>query len=270
MFGSSRDLGFDDTVERVRVHSADKKVKYAYRYTCQGTQGKKRVFQTIGDPISEEGAYPIVSRANRVWEVGEVKLDQDGNVVLDGNGDTIFISDDIYVLKDSWLYENARLEGDIQREIFSELSEADADEARKFFLTILVENVVEWDGEADVTPVCPRCDRTRIDWTMERSGGPRSSAALAERRDRIANSKSAEAKTRSSIYRTFDARKHVRIVFKERGRCMYEVTDLRRAFQCLLGCVKGAFVAPVGCCTIDLAHVLYSALLHEESRVRSS
>ena len=220
MFGSSDDRGFDDTVERVRVPSKDRKVQYAYRYTCRDSNSKIRVFQTTGDPIAEGVAHHVISHANRVWVVREVKVDEDGTVILDDSGDAIFISDDVHALKDFWPRADARLEGEIQSEIFSALKE-DALDARKYFLTILLENVVESHGNADITPACPLSERTPINWTAPD--------------DETANI--------PPPYRNHSARKHVRIVFKECGQCMHEIGDLRNAFRCLQGCAKGTFVS---------------------------
>ena len=90
IFGSTEELGFDLTVERISIKSANGNTLYDFRYTVND-----EIYQTIGNPLSEKAAHRIVSRATRVWQVKRyLGDDEEGNAILSQN---------LHALKDVWL-----------------------------------------------------------------------------------------------------------------------------------------------------------------------
>ena len=121
------------------------KIRCHYRYRVKSNvTGGCEVFQTVGNPISDEITYRVVSRANRVWLVRKVISD---------DGKTPVLSEETRILKDAWLYADVHLEKDIQDDIFERISKnlgkAAVEEARQYFLTIGV--VSSGEGKDDIT-----------------------------------------------------------------------------------------------------------------------
>ncbi|KAL0066141.1 hypothetical protein AAF712_006765 [Marasmius tenuissimus] len=110
MFGSREQLGWDPTVTRLVGTSKDGSKYVFYQYKIDG-----RTFHTIGNPICDLSAYHLISRATRVWEVEEVDGEDRSRLVL----------------KDVWLYEDAKLEKEILQDLFSKLAELDKANKRK-------------------------------------------------------------------------------------------------------------------------------------------
>ena len=220
-------MGYDVTVQRIPRLIESKKVRYDYRYSVEdAATGNNNVFQTIGDPLSEESAYRIVSRATRVWTVRQVALDDEGNPELDDDGNAI-LSKETYALKDVWLYADARMEKDIQDDIFAKLGDK-AGEARPYFLTIMHDSVTRTGcGEDDMTPICPPEQASLAAWTPPDQNLHCSSSAFEP--------------CKAAGPQLDWARKHVRTVFKELCKSVYELPDFRSLVECLLGCVKGMF-----------------------------
>lgn len=239
------ELGYDVTVRRVPTLTDDNRVRYDYQYSVKDeTTGRNKVFQTVGDPISEESAYRIVSRATRVWMVREANLDDKGNPELGDDGRAI-LGEETYALKDVWLYADACMEKGIQDDIFSKLGDK-ADEARPYFLTIMHDGVTTTgDGKDDITPICPSEHRSTATWTSpDKPLNCHSSSTFDLRGDVTVDSKPVEPQTstwggRHAGSRNHCARKHVRTVFKERCRSVFELSDFRSFVECLLGCAKG-------------------------------
>ncbi|KAF8891895.1 hypothetical protein CPB85DRAFT_1331961, partial [Mucidula mucida] len=145
-FASLEDLGYDPTVERVRVGDS-KKIQYRF------TIGDK-VYQTTG--IIYELNLDLVTRATRVWSVVEL----DSNYLAIGTPK---------VLKDVWLYFDATPESDIYNAIFAALRQLDEDgsvpenerppplqsgssleqDAKHYFMTIVSDSVVMINGQPD-------------------------------------------------------------------------------------------------------------------------
>ncbi|KAH9937783.1 uncharacterized protein BXZ73DRAFT_735, partial [Epithele typhae] len=219
MYGSLEALGYDLSVQRIPSKTGDgtDRAKCDFRYWIEG-----RAFLTEGDPISHESAYNVSSRATRVWKVKEVKLTPEGRVpefleFLDGEK----------VLKDVWLYEDARLEHDIQGAIFQKLD----DSAQQHFLKILVDSVVQLsDGESDITAMCPN---EKTEWTQIYY------VPSIARRDVIASQKPARPE-RNAFPRMLKSRhrKHVRTVFEGRCESVYELRDFSSFLRCVAGCAK--------------------------------
>ncbi|KAF9034216.1 hypothetical protein BDZ89DRAFT_530956 [Hymenopellis radicata] len=161
-FADPAQLGYDPTVVRVRDAHGD----IRYRFKVNG-----KFYLSEVAAIDEESARDIVTRATRVWGVQEV----DPITNLPINGDRL-------VLKDVWLFDDAQGEKDIQDDIFAQLKKLDEeiaerveaglsppfkdlgvdrypsspqtleDNAKKFFLTILEDEVVVIGRDQDVAP----------------------------------------------------------------------------------------------------------------------
>ncbi|KAG6903778.1 hypothetical protein DXG01_014964, partial [Tephrocybe rancida] len=141
-------LGYDPTVKRRQVSSPDSPDSppvIAYEYEVEG-----RRYLTEGGPISETAAYHITSRATRVWLVREI-FNRPG----DGKHS---LSDDYFVLRDAWLYSDAKLESEIRNDIFERLSKIAAEEgktladaAKPYFMTFKKDWRVEFDGKRDIS-----------------------------------------------------------------------------------------------------------------------
>ncbi|KAF8909078.1 hypothetical protein CPB85DRAFT_759526 [Mucidula mucida] len=151
-FSSLEGLGYDPTVVRVRDDNKD--VQYQF------TVGDKK-YQTVRC-IDESSALDIVTRATRVWAVRE----------LDANDQPF---GETKVLKDVWLYIDAKSEQTIQKEIFAALEELDkigvspeerpptsvagatmADDAKQYFMTIVEDIAVQVNDQDDTTLAPPR------------------------------------------------------------------------------------------------------------------
>lgn len=273
IFGTPDELGFDPTVGRTHTVNSGK-TRYDFYYLVKNTvTGKDEIFRTIGDPISEENAYRIVSRATRVWEVRKVLCDHEGNVKTDTEGKPI-LGEDVYVLKDVWLYCDAQLESEIQNDIFSKLPPNERKDARQYFLEIMHDTVVKCGEKMeadDVTPICTVNNRRTTTWTdPTRELVPHSSSRNQLRGDQRADAKPQPPKTSSHVDRiahNYSARKHVRTVFKERCKSVFELEDFKSLLQCLLGCIRGVSVHFFVHSPIDL---VVSPEVHEDCRLCSS
>ncbi|KAF8875550.1 hypothetical protein CPB85DRAFT_1345532 [Mucidula mucida] len=159
-FANRVQLGYDPTVVRIRDGAGN------IRYWFQ-VNGKFYLSEIAA--IDEESARDIVTRATCVWGVEEV----DPNTNLPINGEKL-------VLKDVWLFDDAKGEKAIQDDIFAQLRKLDvkvaeriaagqsyADlgvdryypppqtsetKARSYFLTIMEDEVVLIGSEQDVAP----------------------------------------------------------------------------------------------------------------------
>ena len=225
-------MGFDPTVQRVRVTDGNN-VWYSYRYRVKDQEsGKVEVFQTIGDPISESAAYRISSRATRAWEVKKMVLDDNGDPSCDEEGNPM-LEEDSLVVKDKWLYVGSLLERDIQNKIFDALGD-DAKDARQYFLTIHSEEIIQIGGENacdDVTPVC--VSKIPADWTI-----PQDTQAVIPQKIQLCQERASQS-TLAAPRPPYTARMHVRTVFRECCQTVFELTDFRSLLLCLLGCVRG-------------------------------
>ena len=144
LFAEPAQLGYDPTVERQQ--SQDNTIDYIY--TVDGTS-----YRTEGSPMSEDTAYSITSRATRVWRVREILGIVDGIETLSNN---------IYILKDCWLYSDAKLQSEILEEIYSCLSEIDncqktnhAQDAKPYFIDVTKDWPVKFGGTQDTSFMCP-------------------------------------------------------------------------------------------------------------------
>ncbi len=210
-------LGYDPTV--VRVWDDNKDVHYQF------TVGDKK-YQTVRC-IDETSALNIVTRATRVWAVRE----------LDAKDQPIGKTK---VLKDVWLYIDARSEKDIYNEIFGALEKLDksgvppdqrpptrlpdatiVEDAKQYFITIKQDVPVWINGQVDTTAAIP-------DGAVEFCYTPLPLQVAVEgghgyTQDNVPAPPVAAAK-KSPVY-PHTQRKHRRIVFAEECQSLYTVDD---------------------------------------------
>ncbi|KAF8912498.1 hypothetical protein CPB85DRAFT_1252599 [Mucidula mucida] len=156
-FADRIDLGYDPTVTRIR--DANNKIQYQFE-----VDGKFYLTESF---IAESAANDIVTRATRVWSVREYDP-------IKGT----FIGSNSVVLKDVWLFSDAKGEKAIHDEIFAALKTLDdrlaagtplialglddspqvslVEDAKPFFMDILQDVVVTFKrGDAQHADVAP-------------------------------------------------------------------------------------------------------------------
>ncbi|KAK7468980.1 hypothetical protein VKT23_003478 [Stygiomarasmius scandens] len=239
LFAPSTELGFDPTVRRREVEDGGRTV-IAYQYQVEG-----RFFLTQGNPISEDAAYFINSRSTRVWTAKEV--------FFLPSSEHFNLSEEVYVIKDAYLFEEADLEQDIQRKIFAKLRELDDtnasegnstqyyEEAKPYFLEILMDSVVDLscgssDPQLDITPdvlTVPAVFTGRSPYSLPKltEGSQRVSQRDVEKNFKHDPPPPNPIETHR--------RKHIRTVFKERCQSVYELTDAKAFVRCLRDATKG-------------------------------
>ncbi len=142
-FASRAELGYDPTV--TRVQDANGRTQYQFRI------GDK-VYQTLRT-LAELQQMDIICKAPRVWAVTELHAETKAPI-----GEAL-------VLKDFWAYADVKGELEIQTGIFNALRKVDedgdgpantsgllAEEAKKFFLHILTDAPVHFNGVDDTAP----------------------------------------------------------------------------------------------------------------------
>ncbi|KAF9010406.1 hypothetical protein BDZ89DRAFT_1078134 [Hymenopellis radicata] len=233
MFSPLEKLGYDPTVVRVR----DEDNGIQYQFTVGDTK-----YQTVRC-IDEASALDIVTRATRVWAVRELDAD-----------DQPF--GEVKVLKDVWLYCNAKSEKDIQDEIFTALRELDeigvpedqrpptsssgatmAEDAKQYFMTIEHDVPVQIDGQDDTT-VAPPTDAVEFCYTPLplKAGAKRATVEGSRRRTGNEAASTAGRKASAKPQPTVPSgkeppvyphtqRTHRRIVFSEECQTLYAVDD---------------------------------------------
>ncbi|KAG6905675.1 hypothetical protein DXG01_001313 [Tephrocybe rancida] len=215
-------LGYDPTVKRREVSSPDSPAPViAYEYEVEG-----RRYLTEGGPISETAAYHITSRATRVWLVREIcSRPKDGE---------LYLSSDCFVLKDAWLYSDAKLESEIQKDIFDKLGKTLADAARPYFMTLLKDWRVEFGGNRDLSFELPLeyddGSLTQPVPTLAAQHALCSQQSTSSTRD---SNKHARPPPKSKEKLQHHRRQHVRTVCEEVCWSMYEVEDFAELLQTL-------------------------------------
>jgi len=148
-FASPIQLGFDPTVTRAEQAETEKWPDYIYWVGDE-------CFRTVSNPLSESRARLVISSAVRVWvvkkcnEKGEIEPNAEENV-----------------LKDYWVYDDARSERAIQTDILerlADLDKADQDKGmpgtrcetmQELLLTIIADEAVIIAGRQSATASKP-------------------------------------------------------------------------------------------------------------------
>lgn len=104
----------------------------------------------------------MVGRASRVWTVVKLILDANGKIELKGHK---YREDGVHrVLKDVWLYEEARSETAIQDQILGNLNDDQKMKLKRHFLTFLADLEVKFNGNVRRTLRCPDGQWKPVDW----------------------------------------------------------------------------------------------------------
>ncbi|KAG6839666.1 hypothetical protein H0H87_000271, partial [Tephrocybe sp. NHM501043] len=207
----------------------------AYEYSVGNTS-----YLTEGGPISEISAYHINSRATRVWLVREIIP----------NSTPLAVKDEYRVLKDVWFDSGAKLEMDISNDIFGRLKESDnkngttyETDARDYFMKFEHDEFVEMGGTPDVSFELPKGYR-KASFTSSRQvvAIP---AAQSQRHDPstvdIHKSQGSGIAPSPSHEFPHHTRAHVRTVYAEVCRSIYELRDYATVVRALRDNVKGTF-----------------------------
>ncbi|KAJ6511347.1 hypothetical protein C8R47DRAFT_731241 [Mycena vitilis] len=229
IFSTPAELGFDPTVTRCAVQRG-KKTFIAYQYRV-----KDDYYQTEGHPLSEDAAYRMVSRATRVWKVKKM--------IMAGGGWTGELEDKEYVLKDVWLYDDARLERDIQEAIFAALEAKDknattthATDAKQYFMTIIEDWKVTSDSREDRSAAAPDdCNPARFTNTAQALQIP-NPAALRTPSHELGRLSLSETIAKPTL--KHQPRIHVRTVFDEMCQTLYEISDYKTVTKYIIDIVQ--------------------------------
>ncbi|KAI0040043.1 hypothetical protein FA95DRAFT_1550163 [Auriscalpium vulgare] len=231
-FASLSDLGYDPTVSRRWVNVEGKPYQQiAYEYRIEG-----RKFLTKGNPLSEDAAFELVSRATRVWEVQEI-------LPSPTPGGLDRLRAESYVLRDAWLYEDAMLEGEIHKDILKELASLDMrnaggepthyeSEARRHLLTFICEGWVtttDDSQEHDITATLPGPSTATRFTKLEVGANSLTTGSQRGSRHDL-RMEGIQSKPPSLKHRR---RKHARTVIKETCESVYEIKDFRSFVSCL-------------------------------------
>uniref|UniRef100_A0A0W0GBD5 Protein kinase domain-containing protein n=2 Tax=Moniliophthora roreri TaxID=221103 RepID=A0A0W0GBD5_MONRR len=244
-FASKTDLGYDPTVRRKLVgQGKTKSVVYEYMVYDE-EKGREVWYRTVDAVLSNYRANRPLGRAIRVWKVRE----------LDDKGEPFGPT---YVLKDYWITLDSMTEGQIQSNIFKVAGQVRPNQDfRKYFMTILHDTIVRIDGNEDTTELhlgamvdldSPEYSLKQVESKLpprahivsthsESTGGSGMTDA-----DELFDSLLAQADAKKAAERkrrVYEPRKHARLVFKEVGQSLDQITDQKLLFGCLIDALYG-------------------------------
>lgn len=260
---SHDELGYDPSVRKITVEQPvqtstslqDAKAcaeQTAYEYMIR--DGDEEIwYQTINKALFSYQESCLLGRAVRVWKVRRVAIDSTGERTLVGP---------VMALKDYWLAKNARTEGEIQEDMFRRAREARVrrseaadhpEDVQKHFMTIVHDVPVELqNGHFDTSeefircPLPQDCQHTSLLLPPGRQAtAPHGTSHNTLAKGTVANtacSASDYPKQHRVVEYVFEHRIHHRLVFKEVGVPLQELTDSSMLFKCLADATKGAFI----------------------------
>ena len=161
------------------------------------------------------------------------------------------------VLKDYWIPEHSKTEGQIQAEIFKyarkELDgERDSECFKKYFMTIHHDTVVDISGNPDTSKLCirerpnPRKHGERLlELASDAKATPAQILGSCNTKPTGGNPiplpTPDKHDTPQDAPQLFEHRKHCRLVFQEVGKPLHQINDLKVIFQCLHDALQGTF-----------------------------
>lgn len=187
------------------------------------------------------------------------------------------LADEINVLKDYYLYDDAKTESEIQADIFRRLCLLDqknsaqgkptkhGQDARPHFMTILAdEPVLLGDGAIDKTP--PRPDGFELfHYTqIEKFAAPASVSGACRTDGRDTDKDQPAGSIGSDSGLKLQPRVHQRIVFKELCDTLYTLRDFNLYVECLASIVKGT---PLFLCYSQIADSYHRPPLFTSGRI---
>ncbi|KAF8576249.1 hypothetical protein K439DRAFT_1664701 [Ramaria rubella] len=213
------DLGWDPTIKRVYVAGVEQ-----YDITVHDVAGQA-IFRTT-KVLSDFGADGLRGRGTRVFEACRLN---DG--VPDGTS---------VAIKDVWVDDDRPKEGQVRQDIENEVANNDGDKARahKYFLTVLHHGNVMIDGQVDNTRTLilrgdapPSISQFRLNLQE----GP-----LVYREPSIGATPLGPSMARAQhTDLAYSHKDHYRIVFKEVGQPVHNMTRLDDTFQALVDATNG-------------------------------
>ncbi|KAI6038241.1 hypothetical protein EDC04DRAFT_3113831 [Pisolithus marmoratus] len=218
-FANDHELGWDPTIRRVCVEG-----KPQYDITVHTDDGEKLVYQTTRI-ISDYNADALRGRGTRIFEV--CPMSPDGKPMHGAEPG---------VLKDCWRDSDRDREDTILEKVFTHLRDKkgieQANEARKYFLTVLAAGNVMVDGKIDGTDSLLRVSNLPTDFT--------SYPLPADESPRARPTRSSEGLTPSfpcapgsAKHSKVHHRIHCRLVFEEVCQPIYELRSLDTVFETL-------------------------------------
>jgi len=227
-FASLEELGFDTTV--TRLLSLDGSLAFIY-----ATENNK-YYRTIDCPLSEHGAFALLSRGVRVWKVKQCS--QNGTF-LEKDGTT-------HVLKDCWIFDDVKNEKEMQEMVLDKLGQKGSDGAefvKKHLLTIIDCGTVVVGGRPDKTTAVPGGTISILNLSDTRTAGTsRSQTKPAHPRPQSIRAPVHGAEGNQSQNDTkfrHHCRKHVRMVFEECCITFYEISNYDILIKATIPLVKG-------------------------------
>ncbi|KIJ06645.1 hypothetical protein PAXINDRAFT_121498 [Paxillus involutus ATCC 200175] len=223
-FADDEDLGWDPTIQRVMVED---QIQYDITFREQG--GSPAVYRTVAI-ISDFGADAMTGRGTRVFKAYLRSLDGKSP-----SGPVNHV-----VIKDAWRDSDRDREDQILQKILSDIGQDKAEDAKKYFLTVLRAEDVSIKGGTDDTRQLLHGATTLGDCSWhdvwpdkEPSRGSHLSSA----------GHTPTYLTRQGIPPAASAKiqhkKHFRIVFKEVCQPIFELKSLRDVLETLLHAVAG-------------------------------
>ena len=254
-FASHAELGYDPTFRRNVIHDA---IVYEYMVHDEA-KGRDVWYRTVGDVLFNTRAYRLMGRAIRVWKVVELDVNEEPF------GEEM-------VLKDYWITEDSKTEGQIQEEIFKAADKElgkDNDPAnfKKYFMSIRHDTIVKMKAGADTTGLHLHCDgKLNVPYTehplrlssLAKPTPPqiKDSCHASIRGSRPVTSPDAgKHDTPKGAPQPFEPRKHARLVFQEVGIPLYQVMDHKILFGCLHDATQGRYFAILSTSSADFLQV---------------
>ncbi|TFK19128.1 hypothetical protein FA15DRAFT_727359 [Coprinopsis marcescibilis] len=208
-FASEEQLGFDTTVER-RAEAGE--VYFLYKV-------EEKHYRTVGNPLAEDSAWLMNSRAVRVWTVR----------LADKKGK--FLSETENVLKDAWLYDDNGGELAKQTELINAAKAVDLktppspgeDKREDILLNLFVHIDHDW-----IVQVEDKDDKTLVH------------PQAAKLHTAVPNpARTAAATHRSKLELKYHVRVHRRTVFREKCIPFYAIDNIPLALQCISTYAQG-------------------------------
>ncbi len=252
LFATETEIGYDTTIHRV---THDNKTCYVY---TMGTEGQPRYYRT-NRLLFTPRVLCITGRKTRVWEAVEVEgYEGDKVAKTKGSGTPV-------ALKEGWLDEGARTEGEIQAKIFkclesiqeSAYCEWAPDELRGILNDAFTNHKYK-EYFMEVT------DSTKHTKTKSRAAAAKpepsilSPPPLAIANPRFMDKESTESRDRSGLPvsdqpgtpqkpkkplppRQYRAKQQHRLIYRDVGRSLHDVTNLSTSFLAIKHTFIGVF-----------------------------
>ena len=227
LFASAEDLGWDPTM--TAIEDANDPKRRCYDITVRSETGDITTYRTVGF-LSLAAAEPIHGRATRVWDCNP--LDEKGNPVVDEH----------VALKDIWTDIPRPREGHVYQRI-NRLAQNSGDVGiidalKQTLLTVVCHGEVYIRERPDYTREFPEdYDRYKLAHLTDHQKQERS-RAYASQMDIKAHTGTIHAEMPRMP--EYHRKVHYRIVFREVGTPLRDVTSLHKTFWALWSASAGA------------------------------